>query len=190
MTAPRTRPTKADLLAAYGKTVPDVIERGLDVLFCGINPGLYSGAVGHHFARPGNRFWRALHASGFTPRLLSPYEESELPSFGLGVTNLVERATARADEVSVQELIDGARLLEEKLVEYRPITVAFCGVGAYQSVYHQRRARIGPQNTALGRTAVWVLPNTSGLNAHYQVPDLALAFSELRAHVGRKAGRR
>ncbi|MBA3430653.1 MAG: G/U mismatch-specific DNA glycosylase [Actinobacteria bacterium] len=181
MRIPRPRPSKADLTAAYGATVPDVIAHGLDVLFCGINPGLYSGAVGHHFARPGNRFWRTLHLAGFTPRLLSAFEESELLSFGVGVTNLVERATPRADELADHELVGGARGLQEKLMRYRPGAVAFCGISAYRLAYGDRTARIGRQRATISGVKVWVLPNTSGLNAHYQLPDLARAFVDLRA---------
>src|SRR5919205_2978479 len=109
------KPTKEEIAASAGKTVPDVITHDLKVLFCGINPGLYSGATGHHFARPGNRFWPALYNAGFTDRLLSPFEERELLKRGYGVTNVVARTTARADELSQEELIEGGRRLKMKV---------------------------------------------------------------------------
>jgi TDG/mug DNA glycosylase family protein len=160
--------------------VPDVIAPGLRVLFCGINPGLYSGAVRHHFARPGNRFWPTLHAAGFTDRLLSPFEERELLQRGYGITNLVERATATADELTEEELIAGAGRLRRKVRRYRPCWVAFLGVTAYRTALRQPQARLGRQVERMGESAVWVLPNPSGLNAHYQLADLARLFAELR----------
>lgn len=175
------RPTRAQVAAAEGARVPDVAAPGLTVLFCGINPGLYSGAVRHHFARPGNRFWPALHASGFTDRLLSPFEEDLLPSYGLGITNLVGRATATADALDDDELRRGARSLRAKAGRLRPRYVAFLGFGAYRTAFGRPRASLGPQDHALGATRVWLLPNPSGLNAHYQLPDLARAFAQLRA---------
>src|SRR5512144_3030210 len=164
-----TRPTRADLLAAQDKTVRDVIARGLRVLFCGINPGLYSGATGHHFARPGNRFWPTLYRAGFTPRLLDPGEERELLTFGYGITNLVPRATATADELAPEELVAGRRRLESKVKRYQPRVVAVLGIGAYRTAFARREAILGPQPEALASAAVWVLPNPSGLNAHYQL---------------------
>ncbi|MDQ3752188.1 MAG: G/U mismatch-specific DNA glycosylase [Actinomycetota bacterium] len=182
MTGPaRSRPTKAELAAAHGKRVPDVIAPGLKVLFCGINPGLYSGAVGHHFARPGNRFWRALHAGGFTPEVLSPFDEAELLHSGLGITNLVERATARADELADDELVDGARRLGRKASRNVPEVIAFLGLSAYRAAFGAPLAVVGPQERTIGRSRTWLLPNPSGLNAHYQIPDLARVFGELRA---------
>ena len=181
MTVPaRLRPTKREVAAAYGRRVPDVIAPGLKVLFCGINPGLYSGAVGHHFARPGNRFWRALHAGGFTPEILSPYDEAKLLGLGLGITNLVERATARADELSDVELVDGARRLKRKASRFAPEVIAFLGLTAYRAAFGTPRAVVGPQTQTVGRSQTWLLPNPSGLNAHYQLPDLARVFAELR----------
>lgn len=174
------KPTREELLAARGKTVPDVIARGLSVLFCGINPGLYSGAVGHHFARPGNRFWPTLYAAGFTDRLLSPREERELLRRGYGITNIVDRATARADELSVQELIDGGRRLQTKVRRYRPRVVAVVGISAYRVAFDRPKARLGRQSEGVGDSTVWVLPNPSGLNAHYRPKDLAVIFGELR----------
>jgi TDG/mug DNA glycosylase family protein len=182
---PRTpRPTPEELAAAAGKTVPDVIAAGLDVLFVGINPGLYSAATGHHFARPGNRFWPALHAAGFTPRRLSPPEERELLTYGLGITNIAARASARADELSADELVAGAAVLSEKVRAYRPGVVAFLGVTAYRTALARPRAVVGRQPERLEGALVWVLPNPSGLNAHYGLPDLARLFGELREAVG------
>ena len=181
MSKPR-RPTREQVAAAYGKRVPDVVAPGLDVLFCGINPGLYSGATGHHFARPGNRFWPALHLSGFTERVLQPYEERELLDVGLGVTNLVARATARADELDDAELRRGAKRLAAKVREHEPRFLAVLGLSAYRSAFGKKAAVIGLQEDAIGRTGVWVLPNPSGLNAHYQLPALAEEFGQLRAH--------
>ena len=175
------RPTKTEIAAAENATVPDVIAPDLDVLFCGINPGLYSGAVGHHFARPGNRFWRALHASGFTDRVLSPFEERELLRFGLGITNLVSRATSTADRLTLDELRRGAARLPRKLARYRPAWIGFLGLTAYRAAFDRKDATIGRQEVTLGHTQMWLLPNPSGLNAHYQIPDLARAFGELRA---------
>jgi TDG/mug DNA glycosylase family protein len=174
------KPTRAQLLAARDKTVPDLISPDLRVLFCGINPGLYSAAVGHHFARPGNRFWPALWASRFTDRLLSPFEERELLEAGVGITNVVCRATASADELSCDELTDGARRLKTKVRRYKPTALAVLGVGAYRTAFGERDAGLGLQGEAIGATRVWVLPNPSGLNAHYQPSDLARLFGELR----------
>lgn len=179
MIVPR-KPTKEDLLAAAGKTVPDVIARGLDVLFCGINPGLYTAAVGHHFARPGNRFWPTLHAAGFTSRALSPHEERALLKLGYGITNVVDRASASADELSAKELAEGGERLRAKVLRYRPRFLAVLGIGAYRSAFAKPQAIIGLQPEALGETRLWVLPNPSGLNAHYRPGDFARMFRELR----------
>lgn len=179
MTTPCEKPTRAQLLAAAGKTVPDVIAPHLRVLFCGINPGLYSGATGHHFARPGNRFWPALYRAGFTDRLLSPCEERLLLARGFGVTNLVARTTASADELTVEELRDGRRRLLEKVKRYRPRVVAVLGVTAYRRAFDRPKASLGRQPESFGDAALWVLPNPSGLNAHYQLPELTRLFREL-----------
>ncbi|HET8655758.1 MAG TPA: G/U mismatch-specific DNA glycosylase [Longimicrobiaceae bacterium] len=181
--AARPRPTKAERLAAAGRTVEDVIAPGLRVLFCGINPGLYTAVTGHHFAGPGNRFWPALHASGFTPRLLRPDEERELLDWGLGITNVVPRATAAAAELSPEDYEAGGRLLSEKLLRYRPAFLAVLGIGAYRTAFRQPRAALGPQPEAIGETRLWVLPNPSGLNASYQAPQFAALFGELREAV-------
>jgi double-stranded uracil-DNA glycosylase len=174
------KPTKEEILAAYDKGVPEVIGPGLRVLFCGINPSLYSAAVGHHFARPGNRFWPTLHASGFTPRRLSPFEDRELIGLGYGVTNIVGRATATAAELSPGELVKGGKKLEAKVRRYAPRYVAVLGISAYRSAFDRPGAALGPQEQRLGGARLWILPNPSGLNAHYQLRDLAELFGELR----------
>src|SRR6266508_2678628 len=172
------RPTPADLAAAHGRSIPDVVAPGLRVLFCGINPGLWSAATGHHFARPGNRFWPALHRSGFTPRQLRPDEQIELLSYGLGITNVVARGTARADELTAAELVAGGRRLATKLRRYRPAWLAVLGIGAY-------RVELGRRPEPIAGTAVWLLPNPSGLNAHFQLDALAAEFAALRGAVER-----
>jgi TDG/mug DNA glycosylase family protein len=174
------KPTRADLLAAQNKTIRDVIAPNLRVLFCGINPGLYSGATGHHFARPGNRFWPTLHQAGFTPRLLHPSEERELLEYGYGITNLVARATATADELSSEELVAGQRRLKAKVRRYQPQVVAVLGIGAYRTAFGRKAAILGEQSVELVGTAIWVLPNPSGLNAHYQLSGLVEQFQILR----------
>src|SRR5262247_3328824 len=181
-TTPR-KPTRHDLLAAVHKTVPDVIAPDLRVLLCGINPGLYTAAVGHHFARPGNRFWPALLKAGFTDRLLAPSEERELLKRGYGITNLVARATASASELSNEEYAHGARILEKKILRYKPKCVAFLGVGAYRAAFGRPKAVIGRQDEQLGGALIWTLPNPSGLNANYQLDDLARLLAELREAV-------
>ncbi len=150
------------------------------MLFCGINPGLMTAATGHHFARPGNRFWPVLHLSGFTPRQLKPAEQAELLSYGLGITNVVARATARADELSVEEYREGGRLLAEKVVRLRPRWLAVVGVTAYRAAFGERGAAVGPQERVFGDTRVWVLPNPSGLNAHWTAATMAEEFARLR----------
>lgn len=178
------RVTNAQLLAgAVGRTLPDIVGPDLDVLFCGINPSLYSAAVGHHFARPGNRFWPTLHRSGFTPRRLDPSEDHLLPGFGLGVTNLVARATARADELSPPELVAGGARLVRLAAACRPRWIAVVGVTAYRLAFDQRRALVGPRPEDLGGARLWVLPNPSGLNAHYQLDRLVAEFDRLRQAV-------
>jgi TDG/mug DNA glycosylase family protein len=177
------KPTKDELLAANNKSIPDVIAPGLRVLFCGINPGLYSGATGHHFARPGNRFWPALYAAGFTDRLLSPAEEQELLARGYGITNVVNRATATAAELSAEELVAGGQRLLATAQRYRPRCIAVLGVTAYRAAFGRPKAGFGQQEERIADSIVWVLPNPSGLNAHYTPADLARVFGELRAEV-------
>ena len=188
---PRTRPTTAELAAAVELTVPDVVGPGLRILFVGINPGLYSGAVGHHFARPGNRFWPVLHAAGLTPHRLDPADERELLALGLGVTNVVARTTASAAELTREELVRGARRLRAKVHRQRPSIVAVLGLSAYRAAFNRPAARIGPQRELLARARLWVLPNPSGLNAHYQLPVLTRFFRRLRraAETESRAGR-
>jgi TDG/mug DNA glycosylase family protein len=177
------KPTPAQVAAALGRCIPDVIAADLHVLFSGINPSLYSAAVGHHFARPGNRFWPALHAGGFGDRLLSPFEDRELLTWRCGLTNLVARATATADQLAEDELRAGAATLLRKARRYRPAVVAFLGISAYRSAFDRKDAALGRQAETLGESAVWVLPNPSGLNAHYQLPELGRCFAELRQAV-------
>lgn len=164
--------------------MPDVVADGLHVLFCGINPGLMTAATGHHFARPGNRFWPVLHLSGFTPRLLKPSEQGELLSYGLGITNVVARATARADELTPEEYLEGGRLLSAKVERLRPRRLAVVGVTAYRAAFGDRKAQVGPQERMIGDTRVWVLPNPSGLNAHWTAATMAEEFGRLREAAG------
>lgn len=177
------RPTREDLAAAEGKRVPDVIGPGLRVLFCGINPSLYTAAVGHHFARPGNRFWPALYAAGFTERLLAPGEEGELLGRGYGITNIVDVATAGAAQLSREQFRAGGRRLAAKVRRYRPRCVAVLGIGAYRSAFQRPTAALGPQPEALAGARLWVLPNPSGANAHHRPADFARLFRELREAV-------
>jgi TDG/mug DNA glycosylase family protein len=180
---PPARPTPDDLAAAAGKTLADLIAPGLDVLFVGINPGLYSAAIGRHFGRPGNRFWPTLFAAGFTPRLLSPYEERELLALRLGITNVVARATARADELHPHEFVAGAAALRKKVKRFSPRFVAVLGVTAYRAGFARPDAVPGRQPDTIEGAAAWVLPSPSGLNAHYQADRLAELFGELRSAV-------
>lgn len=175
--------TPEELQAARDRTVPDVVAGGLRVLFCGINPSLMTGATGHHFARPGNRFWPVLHRSGFTPRQLKPSEQGELLDYGLGITNVVARATARADELSTEEFRAGGLILAAKVEQLRPRWLAVVGVTAYRTAFDDRRARIGPQDRTIGGARVWALPNPSGLNAHWTVQTMAEEYGRLRAAV-------
>jgi TDG/mug DNA glycosylase family protein len=175
-----SRPTAAEIEAARDRTIPDVVPPRGGVLFCGINPGLYSAATGWHFARPGNRFWPALHASGFTDRLLTPAEQDLLPSYGLGITNIAARATAQAAELTSAELTEGGALLEAFVERHAPRAVAVLGVTAYRTAFGRPKARIGPQETTLGGACLWILPNPSGLNAHYTAARLAGEFRTLR----------
>ncbi len=181
-TGPR-KPTREEIAAAYGKSIRAVIAPDLRVLFCGINPGLYSGATGYHFARPGNRFWPALYAGGFTERLLAPHEERELLHAGYGITNFVARATATADELTSAELRAGGRRLRAAVRRYRPRFLAVLGIGAYRTAFNQPKAQLGLQPETIAQTALWILPNPSGLNAHYRAAALAQLFRQLRAAI-------
>jgi double-stranded uracil-DNA glycosylase len=181
------RPTREEVAAAGGRTIPDVVGEDLRVLFSGINPSLYSAATGHHFARPGNRFWPALHRSGFTPRLLHPAEQSMLPALGLGITNVVARASARADELSPAELIAGGAVLAALADRWRPRFLAILGVTAYRIAFGRPKAVTGPQDHEIGGVPLWILPNPSGLNAHWNADQLAAAFAELREAVNHRS---
>jgi TDG/mug DNA glycosylase family protein len=188
------KPTKAQVLAAHKKLVPDLVAKNLIVLFAGINPGLYTAAIGRHFGRPGNRFWPALYAGGFTPRLFSPFEGSLLLDLGFGITNIVKRATARADELTDDELRAGGQRLQAKVKRWRPTVIAFVGIHPYRVVSGIKDAGVGLQKPLFGGSRAWVLPNPSGLNAHYLPATLGRLFGELRlwaiAHHGRRRNRR
>ena len=175
-----TKPTSDDLRNAKDRTVPDLIAPNLKILFCGINPGLYSGATRLHFARPGNRFWPALHAAGFTERLLHPSERDALLRSGYGITAIVRRATATAAELRDEEYVAGRRALERKIRKFKPRWLAVLGVGAYRVGFGRPDAKIGRQQEKIGDTGIWVLPNPSGLNANHQLPQLAEMFRELK----------
>jgi TDG/mug DNA glycosylase family protein len=174
----------ADLAQARDRTIPDVLpgpgDPPLRVLFCGINPGLVSAATGHHFARPGNRFWPALHGAGFTPRRLRPDEQYLLPSLGLGITNIASRATARADELSTAELVAGGERLRDLVRDLRPAALGVVGITAYRVAFAAPRAMVGLQPATLGTTLVWALPNPSGLNAHWSLPAMVAEFTRFR----------
>jgi TDG/mug DNA glycosylase family protein len=174
------RPTADQMATARQRKVRDRIAPGLKILFCGINPGLYSAATGHHFARPGNRFWPAMYAGGFTPRLLAPFEEDQLLQWGYGLTNIVARTTVRADELSKDELIAGARSLERKVRRYKPRIVTVLGLGAYRTGFARPKAKLGLQDHQIGKTLVWLLPGPSGLNAHFTPKGLAKVFKEFK----------
>lgn len=174
------KPTPDALRAAVTRKLPDILAPGLRVLLVGINPGLYSAAIGHHFGRPGNRFWKVLAASTLTPRLLTPYEDHSLPQYGLGLTNVVARTSARADELTPEELREGARILERKVAKHAPAVVAVLGVTAYRAAFGRPKAELGLQAEPIAAAKLWVLPNPSGLNAHHQLPDLTRLFAELR----------
>jgi TDG/mug DNA glycosylase family protein len=174
------RPTPAELVAARDRQIEDVIAAGLEILFVGINPGLWSGATGFHFARPGNRFWGALHEAGLTPTLLPPHAQHDLLRHGLGVTNLVNRTTATAAELTPDELRAGGQLLVAKIERFKPRKVAFLGVSTYRIAFDRPKASVGRQSEMIAGSEIWVLPNPSGLNAHYQLPQLAAAYAGLR----------
>lgn len=182
------RLTAADLDAARARTIDDVLpgleDPPLRVLFCGINPGLVSAATGHHFGRPGNRFWPVLHGSGFTPRRLLPAEQGELPALGLGITNMVARATARADELSAAEIVAGGVRLRALVERVGPAWLAVVGITAYRTAFATPRAGVGPQEERLGAARVWVLPNPSGLNAHWSLPAMVIEYARLHATAG------
>ncbi len=177
------KPSKEDLRDAVNRTTEDLIDYNLKVLFCGINPGLWSAATGFHFARPGNRFWKVLHLAGFTDRILHPSEEYELLERGCGITSFCKRTTARADELSAEEFIEGGKLLVKKLEKFKPQTLAVLGITAFRAAFRQPKAKLGLQDEKIADVPVWVLPNPSGLNAHYQANDLAELFREVRQSI-------
>ncbi len=174
------KPTKADLIQARSLTNDDLIGHDLKILFCGINSGLYSAATGYHFARPGNRFWKSVHLAGFTDRQLDPSEEHEFLELGYGITGFCRRATASASELSKQELIEGGKKLVERVEKYRPRILAVLAMTAYRTAFNRPKAKLGPQKEAVGDTRIWLLPNPSGLNANYQLPDFVRLFKELK----------
>ena len=176
----KQKPDKEALRKAVNRTTPDIIAPDLKVLFCGINPGLYSAATGNNFARPGNRFWKVLGRAGFTPRRFHPSEERELLTLGYGITNFCKRTTAAAAELSNEELIAGGKQLIKRVEKYRPQYLAILGVTAYRTAFKKPKAKLGLQEEKIGGTRIWILPSPSGLNAHYQLPDLIELFSELR----------
>lgn len=176
----KLNPTKEDLRDARRRTTEDLIDVNLKVLFCGINPGIWSGATGFHFAKPGNRFWKAIHLGGFTERLLHPSEEHELLENGCGITSFCKRTTATAAELSNEEIVEGGKLLVKKIKRYKPQFLGVLGIGAYRTAFGQPKAKLGLQAESIGETRVWLLPNPSGLNAHYQLNDLAKLYGELR----------
>jgi len=178
------KPSKKEIQAAQGRALIDVIAPRLKVLFCGINPSLYSAAVGHHFARPGNRFWKMLLDADFTSHLLSPSEENKLLEYGYGITDVVERATAGANEITQSELIEGVQRLTAKVLQYKPKFVAVLGIGAYRKAFMRPHAETGRQIDAIGESTLWVLPNPSGLNGHYQPEQLKHLSQELHKAIG------
>lgn len=177
------KPTKEDLRDARRRTTEDLIDYNLKVLFCGINPGIWSGATGFHFAKPGNRFWKTLHLAGFTDRILHPSEEHELLELGYGITSFCKRTTARADELTTEEFIEGGKLLVKKIEKFKPTNLAVLGIGAYRTAFQKPKAKLGLQDKKIGDANVWLLPNPSGLNAHYQLNDLSKLFGEMRLYI-------
>lgn len=177
------KPTKEDLRDAVNRTTEDLIDYNLKVLFCGINPGMWSGATGFHFAKPGNRFWKALHSGGFSDRVLHPSEEGELLENGCGITSFCKRTTARADELTTAEYVEGGKILVKKIRKFEPRFLAVLGIGAYRTAFSEPKAKLGLQTKTFGATKIWLLPNPSGLNAHYQLKDLAKLFGELKQAV-------
>ena len=182
MTKPK--PTKRELVEARTRTTDDLIDHDLKILFCGINAGLYSAATGFHFARPGNRFWKALHLSGLTDRQLDPSEEHELLALGFGITGFCRRATASASELSKLEIIAGGEQLIERVEKYKPRILAVLAMTAYRTAFNRPRATVGLQYETIQDTQIWLLPNPSGLNANYQLPDFVRFFAELKDFAG------
>ncbi|WP_347156784.1 G/U mismatch-specific DNA glycosylase [Pontibacter chitinilyticus] len=180
---PYQKPTNADLAAAENQTVPDIIAPELNVLFCGINPSVYTAAVGHNFARPGNRFWPTLYQAGFTPHLFLPHEDKALLTYGYGITNVVARATVSADQLTGEEIKEGGKHLKAKVLEYKPLVLAVLGVTVYRKAFGYKQAAIGLQEHVIGNTRIWLLPNPSGLNAHYTPTAMATVYQQLRLYL-------
>jgi TDG/mug DNA glycosylase family protein len=164
--------------------IPDLVGPDLRVLFCGINPGQRSGELGLHFARPGNRFWKLLHAGGFTDHVFAPAEQAGLPGLGIGITNLVERVTVAASELARAELRAGAIRLEAKAKDLRPRIVAVLGIGAYRTALRRPAAEVGEQEEGLAASRLWLLPNPSGLQARYQMPEMTVFYRNLQVAAG------
>jgi TDG/mug DNA glycosylase family protein len=177
------KPTREQLAAAAEKRLPDLLAPGLDIVFSGINPGLYSTAVGHHFARPGNRFWPTLFAAGLTPTLFVGEDDAKLPGLGIGMTNIAPRTTAKAEQLTLEELRAGANSLRRKILRYQPKLLAIVGFGAYRTAFEQPKAIGGLQEQSIGETKIWLLPNTSGLNANHLQGELTRRFTELSAYL-------
>lgn len=175
---------RSQLEQAEHRKLRDLIAPDLRILFCGINPGRYSAAVGFHFAGPSNRFWPTMFTAGFTPRRLRPSEQAELLTLGFGITNLVSRTTASADLLTKQELLDGAEKLRRKVRRLRPKILAIVGLGAYRTAFAEPQAVCGLQDQVIGSTRVWLLPNPSGLNAHHPGPALVELFRALHHFAG------
>jgi len=177
-------PTKGDLVRAHTKRLTDLIAPDLKVLFVGINPGLYTAAIGFHYGRPGNRFWPAIYAGGFSQRLLKPWEEEELLSNGYGITNLVARPTLTAAELTRDELREGRKILIQKIERFRPRHVAILSISSYRVAFDQKDIHVGLQRQPLNGAHLWVLPCPSGLNAHFPPKKLNRLFAALRAASG------
>lgn len=174
------KPSREIQLKAIARRVPDVIAENLNVLFCGINPGLYSAAVGHHFAGPGNLFWPTIHRAGLTPRLFTAFDEPEMAALGFGITNLVPRASKDAEDLTKEELRAGAKTVKRKARKFKPRFLAVLGLAAYRTAFEKTKAQVGYQD-AVGDTKVYLLPNPSGLNAFHQpavLNQMFLAFRE------------
>lgn len=177
------RPSPAQLAAAFGKPVPDLVAPGVRLLLCGINPSLWSAVAGCHFGNPANRLWPTLHLAGLTSRRLHPSETEDLLAAGIGVTNVVNYATATAAEITKDQLRLGRERVVATVAQWAPEVIAFLGLSAYRTAFGRPKAVVGRQEEQIGETVVWLLPNPSGLNAHYQLPDLARVYGELRAHL-------
>ncbi|HXF25422.1 MAG TPA: G/U mismatch-specific DNA glycosylase [Gemmatimonadaceae bacterium] len=161
-------------------TLPDILDTGLSVIFCGINPGLRSASSGHHFSAGGNRFWRAVHLARFTPELIAPDDDRTILQYGCGLTTAVERPTARASELSKHEFLAASVSLEKKIEQFAPEYVAFLGKVAYSSMSGLHKVEWGIQSLSFGGARVWILPNPSGLNRAFSLNDLVRHYGELR----------